>query len=301
MFRHGMKYGQFGVFPSLGPREVLYTTGNHTVAPETVRRLGEAFEMVLAPSWHVLRPYLDAGLPRKRGAVIPHGIDPDVFCQEQPPQPYPTHKSFKFLQTSFPWVTEKGFDLTLKAFGRAFSSADDAALVLRVPRIRDSRERGNTFGRLEALVQDERAKPQAPEILLVEADVPLAQRGGIYTGADCYVHPLRAEGFGMTILEAMACGLPVIATPWSGPADFLSPRLAYTLRHSGLVPERANGTVSRYHVEPDLEHLIYLMRYVFEHREEAKAIGRSAAKVVRSHWTWRHAAHKLASVLHVYR
>jgi hypothetical protein len=30
----------------------------------------------------------------------------------------------------------------------------------------------------------------------------------------------------------MACGLPAIATPWSGPADFLSPWYSYTLRHS---------------------------------------------------------------------
>jgi glycosyltransferase involved in cell wall biosynthesis len=168
-----------------------------------------------------------------------------------------------------------------------------------VPRIRDPRQRTDTFGRLESLVRDERARPHAPEILLVEADVPLAHRGGFYTGADCYVHPLRAEGFGMTILEAMACGLPVIATPWSGPADFLSPRLAYTLRHSGPIPERANGVISRYHVEPDLEHLIHLMRHVFECRDEAKAVGRAAAETARGHWTWKHAAEKLASIFHL--
>ena len=62
--------------------------------------------------------------------------------------------------------------------------------------------------------------------------------------------------------------------------------------------QRPGAAVSRYHVEPDLEHLIYLMRYVFEHRDEAKSVGRSAAEMVRGHWTWKHAAQKLASVLH---
>ena len=113
------------------------------------------------------------------------------------------------------------------------------------------------------MTQEAAASPRAPEILLVEEDAPLKSRGGVYTAADCYLFPLRAEGFGMTILEAMACGLPVIATPWSGPADFLSPRYTYTLRHSNPVPEKArNGDLLRYHVEPDLEHLIDLMRHV---------------------------------------
>lgn len=32
----------------------------------------------------------------------------------------------------------------------------------------------------------------------------------VYSGADLFVHPTAAEGFSLTIVEAMACGLPVI-------------------------------------------------------------------------------------------
>ena len=285
-----------GTFPSLSGREVVYTTGNHTVAPDFLQTLTNSFDMVLAPSEHVLRPYLEAGLSRKNGAVVPHGIDPLIYSPGIAPYEYPTKKRFKFLQTSFPWVCEKGFDLTIKAFCQAFSNRDDVSLILRIPKVEDPL-RNTHLGELEALLKEELAKPRAPEILLLEADVELNRRGGIYTGADCYVHPLRAEGFGMTILEAMACGLPVIATPWSGPADFLSPRWAYTLRHSRPVPEKNNnGSILRYHVEPELEHLVHLMRYAYEHVEEGKALGGRAASVARDRWTWKRAAVKLASL-----
>ncbi len=300
MFRGGARGARFGTFPSLGPREVLYTTGNHTVAAGPARQLAACFEKILAPSRHVLRPYLDAGLPRAQGAVVPHGVDPSAFSPESPPRRYPTEKGFKFLQTSFPWITEKGFDLTVQAFSRAFSAHDDVALVLRTPRIRDAGERQSTFGQLQRLVGEARGKPGAPEILLLEEDIGPNGRGGVYTGANCYVFPLRAEGFSMTILEAMACGLPVIATPWSGPADFLSPRWAYTLRHSNPIPERGrDGTVLRYHVEPDLDHLVHLMRYVHRHQDEARALGTLASSVARRDWTWARAAAKLASIFHL--
>ncbi len=296
MLKHGGGYSQFGAFNSLTPREVLYTTGNHLATRDGVRRLQELFEKVLVPSRHVLRPYLDAGLDPRRGAVVPHGIDPEVFRPEAVPLRFPTDKQFKFVQTSFPWLYEKGFDLTIEAYCRAFTARDDVSLILRVPGIRDAERRAETFGRLEAMVREAREQPCAPEILLIEQDVPLNRRGGIYTAADCYVFPLRAEGFAITILEAMACGLPVIATPWSGPADFLSPRWAYTLGHSRPVPERTRrGTLLRYHVEPDMDHLVHLMRHAYRNRDEAKALGSTASETARRDWTWRHAAEKLTA------
>jgi glycosyltransferase involved in cell wall biosynthesis len=297
MLKTGLRCSSFGMFPSLTLRDVLYTTGNHTVKRDLLRLLTDRFERILAPSKHVLQPYIEAGLSPNCGAVIPHGIDPAVFTPASPPHAYVTTKTFKFLQTSFPWVYEKGFDLSIKAFCRGFSSSDDVALILRTPRVTDPGTRAQSFNRLEALVREAAATPRAPEILLIEEDVPLNCRGGVYTAADCYLFPLRAEGFAMTVLEAMGCGLPVIATPWSGPADYLSPRYTYTVRHSNPVPETArDGNLLRFHVEPDLDHLVYLMRHVYEHRDEAEEMGRRGCAVARRDWTWERAAVKLASL-----
>jgi len=302
LLKPGLPFTNNAVFQTLGAREALYTTGNHFIARQAVQTLVNTFEKIIAPSQHVLRPYLEAGLSTRTGVIVPHGIDPDIYDPGSHPYNYATSKSFKFLQTSFPWVTEKGFDLTIKAFSTAFSCKDDAVLILRIPHIQNNIERENTLGQLERLVAEAKRKTNAPEIQILELDVLPKMRGGIFTGADCYVHPLRAEGFGITILEAMACGLPVIATPWSGPADFLSPLNSYPLFHSHPVAEISkNGAVIRYHVEPELDHLIYLMRQVYEHRDEAKALGLKASAIAHKEWTWKMAAQRLAAVFSLLR
>jgi glycosyltransferase involved in cell wall biosynthesis len=45
----------------------------------------------------------------------------------------------------------------------------------------------------------------------------------VVDAADVYLSLHRSEGFGLTLLEAMAAGKPVVATNWSGNTDFMSP------------------------------------------------------------------------------
>lgn len=83
----------------------------------------------------------------------------------------------------------------------------------------------------------------------------------LYRRCDALLSPHRAEGFGLPMLEAMACGLPVIATGWSGNLEFMSPA------DSHLVPYRltAVSDVSGIYrnsqwAEPDLEQAAFLLR-----------------------------------------
>jgi len=44
-----------------------------------------------------------------------------------------------------------------------------------------------------------------------------------YRAADCFVFPSLTDTFGVVIIEALACGLPVAAYPVTGPIDILGP------------------------------------------------------------------------------
>jgi glycosyltransferase involved in cell wall biosynthesis len=53
---------------------------------------------------------------------------------------------------------------------------------------------------------------------------PLTGRAlaGAYAGADVFVFPSRTDTFGLVMIEALACGVPVAAFPVPGPADIVT-------------------------------------------------------------------------------
>ncbi|MES2712667.1 MAG: glycosyltransferase family 4 protein [Pseudomonadota bacterium] len=83
----------------------------------------------------------------------------------------------------------------------------------------------------------------------------------LYRSADALLSLHRAEGFGLPILEAMAHGLPVIGTNWSGNTDFMTEANSLPVPYS-LVPVEDSAEIYSGSVwaEPDVAAAALLLR-----------------------------------------
>ena len=72
-----------------------------------------------------------------------------------------------------------------------------------------------------------RSGPNAPELVILREQLSETDMIRLYKSVDVYVTPYRAEGFGLTIMEAMACGLAVIVTRYGPSLDFCSEETSF--------------------------------------------------------------------------
>jgi glycosyltransferase involved in cell wall biosynthesis len=141
-------------------------------------------------------------LARRRGAAdvacVPNGVDTRLF--DGPPRGKQADPTVGYVHSD---LALKGCDIALAACRQV--RGHRPSLRLRV------------FGSLPA--SGHLALPPGAEFRLRpdQADIP-----GIYAGCDAWLWPSRSEGFGLPILEAMACRTPVIAAPAGAAPDLLA-------------------------------------------------------------------------------
>ncbi len=122
------------------------------------------------------------------------------------------------------------------------------------------------------------------DIHIVDRSLTGEEMGGLMAACDCYVSLHRAEGFGLTMAEAMAIGKPVIGTGYSGNVDFMNDDNSYLVDYTiGRVgPDCEIYPPEGEWADPSIEHAAELMRRVSSDPAEAAAKGqRAAADVAR--------------------
>jgi len=102
-----------------------------------------------------------------------------------------------------------------------------------------------------------------------------AQLEQLYLSCDALVSLHRAEGFGLTLAEAMAMGMPVIATGYSGNLDFMPPGSAQLISWQ-LVPiarTRGDYIAGAHWAEPNGVEAAQAMRQLVLEPQAARALG----------------------------
>jgi hypothetical protein len=284
-------YGQGDVFSkNRGRRKVGFTMLEVDGFPRDWIKQANRLDEVWVPSEFNLRGFKECGLKRPIHK-IPLGVDPNYFHPRIKGFPNPNGE-YVFL-SNFEWGERKEPWLLLRAFNDVFSAKEPVRLVCKVinkdPQVRVREE-----------IRRLRLKESGGKISFIfNREFPYYQLGSFYRSADCFISAGRGEGWDMPLMEAMACGLPAIATDWSAHTEYVHEGIAYPLRVRKTIPAVAKCPyyTGFSWADPDPEHLRYLLREVFENRDEARRRGEAAAREVAQKWTWEKTARRIVDRL----
>lgn len=211
-----------------------------TAAVETDRASREwvtacsKMDVVVFPSDHSKKSILNAGWKPLDGQAVVIGESfpdaltrPDVDTSVFDPLPPFTLLVFGQLTgQDKPSVDRKNLHNTIKWLLEEFAGDSDVGILLKTNQGRHTTfDAYHTENVINSIVRDvkSRVSKTLPEIHFVHGDLNDREVAALYKHrhVKALVSATRGEGFGLPLLEAAACDLPVIATGWSAHTEFL--------------------------------------------------------------------------------
>lgn len=271
-------------------KNIGYYVFEYTIIPKQFIDEINGLDAICVPSnWHV-------DVLKNNGVtipchVIPGGVDPTVFNSKGAT---PRGRITKFV-TVGKWESRKNIDLIIKAFNKAFQGDNSYTLTLLVdnPHV-------NGFNARKKL--DELKWHLESPVGNIKIANRAADMASFYRNFDVAVFAPMAEGIGLPITEAMACGLTVIAPDHSGISSYVNSDNCVLLQNFKKVPVYdpvffpKRGEFGEWNMPLEKE-LIDKLRAVGSDQEASSRVGQNAESYMRENFTWDHAAKKFIEEL----
>ena len=295
--------------PSLEPagarKKIIFTMfESETMHPHFMGLLTSVYGECWVPTRWNKQVFRTAGA-RLPIHVMPLGVDPLVYRpmpkRELPEcrlltgpragkMERPTGKIFLSCGvTSF----RKGFDVACRAFEQTFANDPEAALVL-----------ATTWHNIDV---DKYVKPYARKsrVYQLTGNWSESDLAGIFASCDCYVACSLGEGWDLPLVEAAACGLPVIAGRYTGHLEYCTDENSFLFDSEDTRAHPDGGTVSPWYVGVQFHHLgdksvaqlAALMKRVREDPDEAAKRAKILTGTIRRKYTWDRLAAQVAERL----
>lgn len=214
-------------------------------------------------------------------------------------------KSFRFMSL-FGWSYRKGPDVLCRSFLKEFSTKDDVCLVIYSRYAGSSMEQHKDTIRKEIREYYKESGPDAPPIYYCGDHIPIQDLPGCYAAANAFVFCSRGEGFGLPVVEAGACGLPVISAYNTAMTQYLDEDTAFLVSPEGVAPANDKLTwITEYYRDQDFA--VYgdksiaefggLMRLVYRNPQEAAEKAKKLRERILNEYTWDVATSRVASRL----
>ena len=216
----------------MGVKWCPYAPVDHDPIPADVAEKLRYGDYNWAMSPFALREFERVGVPNPR--YLPHGVDTKIFT------PRPKHKEMfqarnKFvagmIATNVEPIGRKGFAPAFDAWGRFNEKHDDVRLYVHCDVTR------NTGGLdLYQMAEQRGFTPYAPDMWQLQSNLPSHKMAEIYSTLDVLLMPSGGEGFGIPLIEAQACGTPVITTDFTAPTDLVGAGWLVPITHKQHTP-----------------------------------------------------------------
>jgi glycosyltransferase involved in cell wall biosynthesis len=194
---------------------IIWYVFDLTKIPELeVTSLISKYQEIWVPSEWGRQILLQHFVPFSKIRVMPEGVDAQLYFPN-PSIPSKPNSRFRLLQIG-KFETRKSYAESVAAVNLAFGGRDDVEFVVKCDWIRGS--------------SGSMAHPSASPLfqtcrvptVMASGDISEIEMASLYRSADAFLFPSKGEGWGLPLIEAIACGIPCITTCYSGQSEFLN-------------------------------------------------------------------------------
>ena len=232
---------------------------------------------ILVPSRFVadaVRP-LSGGRPVH---VLPHAVMAERPHAGRPPRPPGQPFTVLTIFNAASSIARKNPAASIDAFRLAFGGDPTARLIVKVANLNSCKD-------AESVIKQ--AVGTAETISVIDGVMSEPEIDVLYQRADCVLSLHRSEGFGLVLAEAMARGIPVVATDWSGNVDFLTHATGCPVPFRlvpAADPQHTYNHPGMLWAEPDVAMAAQCLRQLRDEPDKAARLGENAARFAVYHW-----------------